>query len=119
MTTTLRAGDIVRDADGKVSKVLVVDDAAGTIHVRFYEGAFADNAAVAAALAAGPLGWTIGHAPMSLEGFDKGLELVTNIPASEEELEGYRYYVEAMGAAPAKPKEGLLTKLARLLGGST
>jgi hypothetical protein len=123
MKCPFNAGDVLLDREGKVTKVLVVDDDAGAVHVRFYEGEFADAAAVLAAIRAKKLEWSIGHAPMSAEAFEPELHtLVTNAPVTEDELEGYRYYVEATGAgaAPARPEaEGFFTKFWKMFGGST
>jgi hypothetical protein len=117
----VKAGDILLDREGKVTKVLVVDADAGAIHVRFYEGDFANAEAVLAAIRVKPLEWSIGHAPMSSEAFDaETYTTVTNAPVTEDELEGYRYYLEAMGSSAAPPKEeGFMTKFWRMFGGST
>ena len=123
MTTKLRAGDLLLDEKGAVTKVLVVDEAGGAVHVRFYEGAYASADAVLAALRAQTLAWSIGHAPMALEALEEEkLATVTNEPVTDDELEGYRYYLEAMGggAPAAKPKEeGFLARFWRTFGGST
>jgi hypothetical protein len=123
MTTKLRAGDILLDRQGAVTKILVVDEEVGALHVRLYEGEYPDADAVRAALRAKTLTWSIGHARMALDGLDEAAQTtVTNEPVTDDELEGYRYYLEAMGdvARTPKPKEeGLLARFWRTFGGST
>ncbi len=114
------AGDLLLDREGKVTKVLVVDDDAGAIHVRFYEGEFASAAAVLEAIGAKKLDWSIGHAPMAAEAFDaETYTMITNAPVTDDELEGYRYYLEAMGPPKPREDEGFFAKFWKMFGGST
>ena len=119
MKSPFKAGDVLLDREGKVTKVLVVDDAAGAIHVRFYDGEFPNADAVLAAIGAQKLEWSIGHAPMSSEAFTaETYTTVTNVPVTDDELEGYRYYLEATTEKPP-PEEGFMTKFWKMFGGST
>ena len=98
MSFPFQAGDVLLNGEGEVTKILVVDDARQIIHVRLYDGTYADDEAVRKALAANTLQWFLGHAPVAPEGVLEGEpRLVAHAPVTEEELEGYRYYMEAMG----------------------
>lgn len=75
-----------------VSKILAMDES--TVHLRMYAEEFEQkpDELKSAALSA-----FIGHAPLAKEGFLlEQPELVTVEKVSEEELEGYKYYLEAM-----------------------
>jgi hypothetical protein len=85
------------DPDGEytISKVLVADDSA--VHLRFYEESFKS---VPTAVDTSKLTISIGHAPLAREGFLKDQpKLISVEKVAESELEGYRYYLEAIGAA--------------------
>ena len=108
MKGPFRAGDVPLDREGKVTKVLVVDD-----------GEFPNADAVLAAIGAQKLEWSIGHAPMSSEAFAaETYTTVTNVPVTDDELEGYRYYLEATTDKPP-PEQGFMTKFWKMFGGST
>ena len=84
-----------------VSKVLVIDDFA--FHIRIYANKFdtppLDVSSPELSLGGldSPDGLGIGHAPLAKEGFlGKPTFFICQEPVSEEELEGYRLYLEAM-----------------------
>lgn len=85
---------ISQNEDGSygVSKILALDEFA--VHVRFYSNKFETKPSD---LNSSNLKFLIGHAPMAKEGFllDKP-ELLKVEKVSEEELEGYNYYLDAM-----------------------
>jgi len=85
---------ISQNEDGSygVSKVLALDDFA--VHIRMYSDEFETKPTD---LNSADLDFFIGHAPMAKEGFllDKP-ELLKVEKVSEEELEGYNYYLDAM-----------------------
>jgi hypothetical protein len=124
LVMSFKAGDILLDQEGKVTKVLVVD--AHTIHARFYDGTYADADAVKTAFEKKTIDWTIGHAPMSPDVFDpKTHSVVMNQPVTDSELEGYRYYMQDVGseiaareAEPKKKEEGFFARFWRKFGGS-
>ena len=80
------------DGSYSVSKILVLDEFAA--HVRMYSDEFKTKPSD---LNSADLKVLIGHAPMAKEGFllDKP-ELIKVEKVAEDELEGYRYYLEAM-----------------------
>jgi hypothetical protein len=96
----------IKDEDGSysVSKILKLDDE--VVHVRMYSNRFDalptdldPTSLYMAGLDKKPeerLG--IGHAPMARAGFlsDQPV-LIKVVPVTDDELEGYRYYMEAMG----------------------
>lgn len=75
-----------------VSKILALDDFA--VHIRMYSDQFDTKPST---LNSSDLKFLIGHAPMAKEGFllDKP-ELLKVEKVTEEELEGYHYYLNAM-----------------------
>lgn len=87
-----------------VSKVLVIDDFA--FHIRIYANKFDDPplhvSSPDLSLGGGldsPHGFGIGHAPIAKEGFlGKPTFFIRQESVCEEELEGYRYYLDAMQA---------------------
>ena len=96
MTTKICAGYIPLDRKGAVTKVFV-DEAAGALHVRFYEGEYAAAAAFRAALAGGSLAWSIGHAPMALDGIDEAAQTkVTHEPAPLADLSPFLVEMKLM-----------------------
>jgi hypothetical protein len=83
------------DGEYTISKVLVSDESA--VHLRSYKESFK---AVPSAIDTSKLTVFIGHAPIAREGFLKDQpKLITVEKVAESELDGYRYYQEAMGAA--------------------
>lgn len=85
----------------KVSKVLAIDDF--SFHIRMYANKFDDPPLDVSSeeLSLGgvdsPYGFGIGHAPMAKEGFlEEPTFFIRQESVSEEELEGYRYYLDAM-----------------------
>lgn len=85
---------IAQNKDGSygVTKILALDDFA--VHVRMYSNTFETKPSD---LNSSDLKFFIGHAPMAKEGFliDKP-ELLKIEDVSENELEGYKMYLEAM-----------------------
>jgi hypothetical protein len=80
------------DGSYDVSKVLAVDEFA--VHVRLYSDKFETKPKD---LNSADLKFLIGHAPMAKEGFLEGQpELLKVEKVSEEELEGYNYYLDEM-----------------------
>lgn len=78
--------------DFRITKVLVADEAA--VHLRFYKESFKS---VPTAIDTAKLHVSIGHAPLAREGFLKDEpKLISVEKVAESELEGYRYYLEAM-----------------------
>jgi len=90
-------------------KVLVVDEHA--VHLRSYANKFreqpkdVDPASLSVGGLYDPAGFGIGHFPLAKEGFFKDKPvLIKVVPVKEEELEGYKMYLEAMngdGGGPA------------------
>jgi hypothetical protein len=90
-----------KDGSWRVMKVLAVDDFA--VHLRSYANKFpeqpkdVDPAKLTLGGLNDPAGFGIGHFPMAKEGFFKDNPvLVKVIPVKEEELEGYKLYLDAM-----------------------
>lgn len=107
--TSNAAGEIVvgglyasQGEDGvfRVSKVLAVDDSA--VHVRIYENKFKtlpeslDPSTLSLGGIGDPDGFGIGHAPLAREGWLSSHVFLKKEAVSEEELEGYKYYLEEM-----------------------
>ena len=99
-----------QDDDGswRVMKVLAHDEQA--VHLRSYANKFneqptdVDPSKLTLGGLNDPAGFGIGHFPIAEEGFlaDEPV-LIKVMPVSEEELEGYRLYLEAMNAGPIAP----------------
>jgi hypothetical protein len=95
-TKFLQAGGLYltqnEDSTWSVTKILVLDDFAA--HIRMYSDTFKTKPAD---LHSKDLHVLIGHAPMDRDGFllDKP-EILKVEPVMEEELEGYKLYLEAM-----------------------
>ena len=99
---TSNAGDpvvggiyLTLDEDGtySASKVLALDDQA--VHIRFYGNRFAS---MPEDLSSDSLISMFGHVPMAREGFMMDPPKLLKVEkVSEEELSGYRVYLEAMG----------------------
>jgi hypothetical protein len=95
-----------RDQDGgwRVMKVLAVDDQA--VHLRSYANKFVeqpkdiDPAVLTLGGLNSPAGFGIGHFPLAKEGFlkDKPV-LIKIVPVKEDELEGYRLYLQDMNGS--------------------
>lgn len=92
-----------RDDDGKyrISKVLVVDEFA--VHLRSYANRFdtlpqdLDPAVLSLGGIGDPDGFGIGHFPLAKEGFwNDNPVLIKKTAVNEDELEGYKLYLEAM-----------------------
>jgi len=93
----------IQDTDGswRVMKVLAVDEAA--VHLRSYANKFPDQPKDIdpAKLTLGglndPAGFGIGHFPLAKEGFfNDNPVLIKVVPVQEEELEGYKLYLDSM-----------------------
>ncbi len=91
------------DEDGAyaVMKVLAVDDFA--VHLRSYANKFTeppvdlDPAVLTLGGIDSPGGFGIGHFPLAREGFFSGNPVfIKQVPVADDELEGYRLYLEAM-----------------------
>lgn len=110
-TSSANAGEEIRvgglyasqgpDGSWSVTKVLAVDDVA--VHLRTYANSFPelptdlDPAELTLGGLDDPAGFGIGHFPVDKEGFPSDDHvLIRVVPVEEEELEGYRYYLEAM-----------------------
>jgi hypothetical protein len=94
--STIKVGGIYatpdKDGSWKVARVLALDEHA--VHLRFYTDRFAEQPKD---VDLAKLKWFIGHAPLAREGFEKEKRvLIKVVPVGEDELEGYRYYLEAM-----------------------
>lgn len=77
----------------RLAKVLKVDG--GGVHLRFYVDRFPS---VPDEIDLGNLTTAIGHLPVSADQFnDWETVLVLQVPVSDEELEGYRYWLEDGG----------------------
>jgi hypothetical protein len=89
-----------RDPDGSWSivRVLALDE--HTVHVRSYTDRFSEQPKD---VDLATLEWFIGHMPVAREGFHKQQRVLINVvPVAEEELEGYRYYLDAMNGGRAR-----------------
>jgi hypothetical protein len=95
-----------QDSDGswRVTKVLVVDEFA--VHLRMYANKFReqpkdiDPANLTLGGLNDPAGFGIGHVPVAKEGFFKDNPvLIKIVPVKEEELEGYKLYLETNKAS--------------------
>jgi hypothetical protein len=92
-----------KDKDGswRVMKVLAVDDFA--VHLRSYANKFpeqpkdVDPAKLSLGGLKEPGRFGIGHFPLAKEGFfNDNPALIKVVPVKDEELEGYKLYLEAM-----------------------
>ncbi len=97
---TIKVGGIYAtlDEDGSwaIARVLALDEHA--VHLRFYTDRFNDQPKD---VDLAKLKCFIGHAPLAREGFEKEKRvLIKVVPVAEEELQGYRYYLEAMKGGP-------------------
>lgn len=93
----LQVGGIyaTRDEDGswRVVRVLALDEHA--VHLRSYTDRFSEPPKD---VALPKLKWFVGHMPLDRAGFESEQRvLVKVVPVEEAELEGYRYYLNAMG----------------------
>jgi len=80
------------DGSFRVSKILALDDFA--VHIRMYSNEFEKKPTN---VNSSDLTFLIGHAPVDKNGFLLGNpELLKIEKVSEAELEGYRYYLDAM-----------------------
>ena len=90
-----------KDGSWRVMKVLAVDQFA--VHLRSYANKFpehpkdVDPAKLTLGGLKDPAGFGIGHFPLAKESFfNDNPELIKIVPVREEELEGYKLYLEAM-----------------------
>jgi len=87
-------------APSGISKVLAVDEYA--VHVRIYKNKFPslpqnlDTATLSLGGLGDPDGFGIGHAPVAKEGWLASHVFLKKEPVRDDELEGYKYYVEEM-----------------------
>ncbi len=102
---TIQVGGLYasQDEDGtwRIMKVLAVDEFA--VHLRSYANKFPeqpkeiDPAKLTLGGINDPGGFGIGHFPLAKEGFFKDNPVfIKAVPVKEEELEGYKLYLEAM-----------------------
>jgi len=90
-----------KDGSWRVMKVLAVDEFA--VHLRSYANKYPeqpkdiDSTKLTLGGINDPAGFGIGHFPLAKEGFFKDNPvLIKVVPVKEEELEGYKLYLEAM-----------------------
>jgi hypothetical protein len=90
-----------KDGQWRVSKVLAVDEYA--VHLRSYANKFpqrpddVDPTRLTLGGLNDPAGFGIGHFPLAKEGFLKDHPVLLKVvPVNEDELEGYKIYLEAM-----------------------
>src|SRR5262245_16383441 len=102
---TIQVGGLyaTQDKDGswRVMKCLAMDEFA--VHIRSYANKFPeqpkdiDPAKLTLGGLNDPAGFGIGHFPLAKEGFyTDNPVLIKVVPVQEEELEGYKLYLEAM-----------------------
>lgn len=100
---TIKVGGIYatpeKDGTWRIVRVLALDEHA--VHLRSYTDKFTEQPKD---VDLAKLEWFIGHMPLAREGFEKEQRvLIKVVPVAEEELEGYRYYLEATkGGPPAR-----------------
>jgi hypothetical protein len=88
------------DGSFTISKVLAVDESA--VHVRIYNNKFSslpqnlDTSALSLGKLGDPGGFGIGHAPIAKEGWLASHVFLKKEQVHDDELEGYRYYLEQM-----------------------
>ena len=90
-----------KDGSWRVMKVLAVDEFA--VHLRSYANKFpeqprdVDTARLTLGGLNDPAGFGIGHFPWAKEGFfNDDPVLIKVVPVKEEELEGYKLYLDSM-----------------------
>jgi hypothetical protein len=88
------------DGTFRVSKVLATD--ASAVHVRIYKNRFQslpqnlDTSALSLGGLGDPDGFGVGHAPVAKEGWLNSKTFLKKEPVKDEELEGYKFYLEEM-----------------------
>lgn len=88
-----------KDGSWRIVRVLALDEHA--VHLRSYTDRFTEQPKD---VDLAKLKWFIGHMPLAREGFEKERRvLIKVVPVAEDELEGYRYYLEAMKGGPGNP----------------
>jgi hypothetical protein len=84
-----------KDGSWRVARVLALDQHA--VHLRSYTDRFNERPKD---VDLAKLNWFIGHMPLAREGFEKEQPvLIKVVPVAEEELEGYKAYLDAMNDA--------------------
>ena len=102
---TLQIGGLYAVPDGdrswRVMKVLAIDERA--VHLRSYANKFrerpkdVDPGTLTLGGLNDPAGFGIGHFPLAKEGFVKSKPvLIKVVPVKDDELDGYKLYLEAM-----------------------
>jgi hypothetical protein len=98
-----------KDGTWRVMKVLTVDEHA--VHLRSYANKFreqpkeVDPASLTLGGLNDPAGFGIGHFPLAKEGFWKDSPVLIKVePVREDELEGYKLYLEAMNEGDPTPR---------------
>jgi hypothetical protein len=88
------------DGTFRISKVLAVDESA--VHVRIYKNKLPslpqnlDSSTLSLGKVGDPDGFGIGHAPIAKEGWLTSHIFLKKEPVRNDELEGYKYYLEEM-----------------------
>src|SRR5215471_88779 len=88
------------DGTFRISKVLAVDESA--VHVRISKNKFPclpqnlDSSTLSMGKLGDPDGFGIGHAPIAKEGWLSSHVFLKKEPVRDDELEGYKYYLEEM-----------------------
>ena len=92
-----------QDGTWRIMKVLALDEEA--VHLRSYANKFpqqpkdVDPATLTLGGLNDPAGFGIGHFPVAKEGFFKDHPvLIKVVPVRDDELEGYKMYLESMNA---------------------
>lgn len=92
-----------QDSDGQWRVVKVLASEEQIVHVRMYANKFSEQPTekhldkLTLGGLKDPAGFGIGHAPLSLAGFKKEKRvLIKVLLVKDEELEGYKLYLEAM-----------------------
>ena len=90
-----------KDGSWRVLKVLAVDNEA--VHLRSYANKFTekpidvDPSKLSLGSISDPSGFGVGHFPLAKAGFFKSNPVfIKVVPVNDEELEGYKLYLEAM-----------------------
>jgi hypothetical protein len=85
-----------KDGSWTIVRVLALDE--HTVHLRSYTDRFAEQPKD---VDLAKLKWFIGHMPLAREGFEKERTLLIKVvPVADEELEGYKLYLQAMNPGP-------------------
>ena len=97
---TIKVGGIYasqnENGSWRLTRVLALDEHA--VHLRSYTNEFTEQPKD---VELSQLKWFIGHMPLAREGFESEKHvLIKVVPVADNELEGYRIYLEAMKNGP-------------------